>query len=238
MNDDMQIPFAEILSDVFELFYPNVCLACSEKLMKGEAVLCFKCRQELPRSEYWRDAENAMAQRFWGRVDLQGAAALFKFQKDGEVQHLLHQLKYYGRQDVGELMGKMMGSLLLQPGALIKDVDIIVPVPLHPKRLQQRGYNQCDSIVRGISETIHVDWTGDALERVQENISQTGKNRFDRWYNVAEIFAVKEVELLKNKHVLLVDDVMTTGATAEACLQKILAVEGARASFVAVATVR
>ncbi len=234
----MRSPLAELLSDLFELFYPNVCLACAEKLMKNEAVLCYKCRRELPRNEYWQDTDNAMAQRFWGRVDLQGVAALFKFQKDGEVQHLLHQLKYYGRQDVGELMGRMIGSFLLQPGSGIKEVDIIVPVPLHRNKLQKRGYNQCDSICRGISETIHVPWAGNALERVQENLSQTGKNRFDRWYNVAEIFAVNDAEQLKHKHVLLVDDVMTTGATAEACLQKILAVEGVKASFVAAATVR
>lgn len=234
----MQMPFADILSDVFELFYPNVCLACSEKLLKGESVLCHLCRRELPRSEYWNDPENAMAKRFWGRVELQGAAALFRFQKDGDVQHLLHQLKYYGRQDAGEMIGRMLGGLMLQPGSVIKNVDIIVPVPLHWTRLKKRGYNQCDPIARGISETIKVPWTGDALERVQENISQTGKNRFDRWYNVAEIFAVKDAEQLKNKHVLLVDDVMTTGATAEACLQKILSVEGTKASLVTAATVR
>jgi ComF family protein len=233
----MQIPFAGYFSDLFELFYPNVCLACSEKLLKGEAVLCYACRRELPRSEYWNDAENPMAKRFWGRVDLQGAAALFKFQKDGEVQQLLHQLKYYGRQDAGEMIGKMLGALMLQPGSVIKDVDIIVPVPLHWKRLRSRGFNQCDPIAKGISETIHVPWSGSALVRVQENISQTGKNRFDRWYNVAEIFAVKDAEQLRNKHVLLVDDVMTTGATAEACLQKIAAVEGTRVSFVTAAVV-
>ena len=234
----MQVPLAGYFSDLVELFYPNVCLACSEKLLKGEAVLCFKCRRELPGNEFWNDAENAMAKRFWGRVELQGVAALFRFQKDGDVQQLLHQLKYYGRQDAGEFIGKMIGGLMLQPGSVIKDVDIIVPVPLHWKRKRSRGYNQCDSIARGISETIKVPWTDSALERVQENISQTGKNRFDRWYNVAEIFAVRDAEQLKNKHVLLVDDVMTTGATAEACLQKIIAVEGVKVSFVAAAAVR
>jgi len=234
----MQIPLAGYFYDLVELFYPNVCLACSEKLMKGEAVLCHVCRRQLPVGEYWNDAENPMAKRFWGRVEVQGVAALFKFQKDGDVQQLLHQLKYYGRQDAGEFIGKMMGSLMLQPGSVIKEVDIIVPVPLHWTRMRSRGYNQCDSIAKGISETIQVPWAADALERVQENITQTGKNRFDRWYNVAEIFAVRDAEQLKNKHVLLVDDVMTTGATAEACLQKIAAVEGVRVSFVAAATAR
>lgn len=233
----MPVPFVEILSDVFELFYPNVCVACSEKLIKGETVLCYICRKELPRNEYWNDAENPMAKRFWGRIDLQGAAAMFKFQKDGDVQRILHHLKYYGRQDAGEMIGRMLGGLILQPGSVIKNVDIIIPVPLHWKRLKQRGYNQCDPIAKGIADTIGVPWTNTALERVQENISQTGKNRFDRWYNVSEIFAVKDAEQLKNKHVLLVDDVMTTGATAEACLQKIVAIEGVRVSFVTAAVV-
>jgi competence protein ComFC len=234
----MQIPLAGLFSDFIELFYPNVCLACSEKLLKGEEVLCYACRRELPMREYWTEADNPMAKRFWGRIELQGAAALFKFQKDGDVQQLLHQLKYYGRQDAGEFIGKMIGGLILQPGSVIKDVDIIVPVPLHWKRMRSRGYNQCDPIAKAISETIQVPWTYSALERLQENITQTGKNRFDRWYNVAEIFSVKDPEQLKNKHVLLVDDVMTTGATAEACLQKIAAVEGVRVSFVAAAAVR
>ena len=234
----MQFPIAGYFSDLFELFYPNVCLACSEKLMKGEAVLCYVCRRELPRNEYWNDAENAMAKRFWGRVDLQGATALFKFQKDGEVQELLHQLKYRGRQDAGELIGRMLGSLIMKPESVIKNVDVIVPVPLHWKRQRSRGYNQCDSIAKGVSDVMQVPWTDTALERVHENVSQTGKNRFERWSNVAEIFAVKDPAQLKSKHVLLVDDVMTTGATAEACLQKILEIEGTKASFVVAATVR
>ena len=231
----MQIPFAEYLSDLFELFYPEVCLSCSEKLLKGEEVICFKCNGTLPKTDHWNDSNNPMAKRFWGRVNLQGAAALFEFQKGEHVQHLLHQLKYRGRQDVGEYLGKMLGSSLLKDDTTIKEVDLIVPVPLHWKKQQTRGYNQCDSIAKGISETIVVPWTDSALERTQENISQTKKNRFDRWANVAEIFSVRDAEQLKGKHILLVDDVMTTGATAEACLQTILTIPGTKVSFVPVA---
>ena len=225
----------EYLADLLELFYPNVCLACAEKLLKGEDIICFKCQRELPQTDHWRDAENAMAKRFWGRVELQGAAALFQFQKGEHVQHLLHQLKYRGRQDVGEYLGKMLGRLLLDPNAIIKDVDLIVPVPLHWKKQRKRGYNQCDPIAKGISEIIQVPYSNNALVRTEENVSQTKKNRFDRWANVAEIFAVSDAHLLKDKHILLVDDVMTTGATAEACLQTILTVENTKVSFVAIA---
>jgi len=231
----MQIPFAGYLSDFIELFYPDVCLACAEKLLKGESVICYKCNNTLPKTDHWHDSENPMAKRFWGRVDLQGAAALFEFQKGEHVQHLLHQLKYRGRQDVGEYLGKMLGRSMLHSRSVIKDIDLVVPVPLHFKKQQVRGYNQCDSIAKGISETMGVKWTDTALERVQQNVSQTKKNRFDRWANVADIFAVRDAGQLKNKHILLVDDVMTTGATAEACLQTILTVPGTRVSFVAVA---
>jgi ComF family protein len=231
----MQVSFAEYFSDLFELFYPDVCLSCSEKLLKGEQVICFKCLNELPKTDHWNDIENPMARRFWGRVALQGAGALFQFQKGEHVQHLLHQLKYRNRQDVGEYLGKMLGLMLLQPDPVIKNVDLIVPVPLHWKKQRKRGYNQCDPIAKGISETINIPWSDSALERALENISQTKKNRFDRWANVAEIFAVKDSAQLRGKHILLVDDVMTTGATAEACLQTILSVENTKASFVSIA---
>ena len=231
----MPASIAEYFSDLFELFYPHVCLSCSAKLLKGEEVICFKCQTELPKTDHWHDAENPMAKRFWGRVNLQGAAALFQFQKGEHVQHLLHQLKYRGRQDVGEYLGKMLGNLILKPDSVIGKPDLVVPVPLHWKKQRKRGYNQCDPIAKGIAETIGVPMSDSALERVHENISQTQKNRFDRWANVAEIFAVKDPEQLKGKHILLVDDVMTTGATAEACLQTILSVENTKVSFVTIA---
>lgn len=225
----------EYISDFFELFFPNICLACSEKLLKGEGVICFKCNGELPETQYWNDPDNIMAQRFWGRVQLQGAAAMFHFQKGEHVQHLLHQLKYRKRQDVGEYLGKRFGEILLEQNSIIKNIDLIVPVPLHWKKLKQRGYNQCDPFAKGLSETLNVPWLSTVVERVHENISQTKMNRFERWENVAQIFAVHEPAQLKDKHILLVDDVMTTGATAEACLHTILSVENTKASFAAIA---
>src|ERR1700722_18774263 len=116
------------LTDLFELVYPNVCLACSQRLLKGEEVICFKCESELPFTHQWNDIENPLMQRFWGRVPLQGGAALLPFEKGEHIQHLLHQLKYRGRQDVGEYMGKMFGELLKQPESIIKNIDLVVPV--------------------------------------------------------------------------------------------------------------
>ena len=226
---------AEHLTDLFDLFYPHVCLACSQKLLQGEEVICFKCESELPQTEHWNDLNNALAKRFWGRVELQGVAALLQFQKGANVQHLLHQLKYRGRQDVGEYIGKKMGELFIQEQSVIKNIDIVVPVPLHWKKLKIRGYNQCEIFAGSIAAVLDVPVSSTALERVHENISQTKVNRFDRYSNVAEIFAVADVEQLKGKHVLLVDDVVTTGATAEACLNTILSVPDTRVSFAAMA---
>ena len=225
---------SEYLTDLFDLFYPHVCLACSQKLLSGEEVLCFKCEGELPQSDHWNNPENPLMKRFWGRVDTQGAATLFQFQKGESVQHLLHQLKYRGRKDVGEYLGRMFGQMLKQPESIIKNIDLIVPVPLHWKKLKTRGYNQCDPFAQALAETLNVPWSSTSLERVQENISQTKINRFDRYGNVAEIFAVADADQLTNKHILLVDDVVTTGSTLEATATAILLIPG---TIISIATI-
>jgi len=225
----------EYAEDLFGLFYPNICLACSNKLLKGENTICFSCLSEMPQTEYWKFRDNKMAKRFWSRVPLYGAAALFHFHKGSPVQHLLHQLKYRGREDVGEFVGRLLGSKLKEENSVFEKIDLIVPVPLHWKKLKTRGYNQCDSFAKGLSEATEIAWSPTALVRNHENISQTKKKRLDRWSNVAEIFSVTDETQLTGKHILLVDDVVTTGATSEACLQTILKVPETRVSFAAIA---
>lgn len=225
----------EFVDDLLGLFYPNICLACSNKLLKGEKVLCVRCLSEIPYTDHWHQPENRLAQRFWGRLPLYGAAALFHFHQGNAVQHLLHQLKYKGRQDIGELAGKMVGDKLKESGSVIHQIDLIIPVPLHWKKQKIRGYNQCDPFAKGIAEYTGIPWCANALTRNFENISQTKKKRFDRWSNVAEIFSVTDKNLLTDKHILLVDDVVTTGATSEACMQTILKISGTKVSFAAIA---
>ncbi|MES2619918.1 MAG: ComF family protein [Bacteroidota bacterium] len=233
------IAFAkEYFSDLFDLFYPSICLACSQKLLKGENVICFHCESELPQTNHYNNPENNLMKRFAGRVTLEGAAALYIFHKGSPVQHLLHDLKYRGRKDVGEYLGKLLGNKFLQEDSIIKNIDLIVPVPLHWKKLKVRGYNQCDPFAQSLSETLSIPYSTNSLERSHENISQTKKKRFDRWENVAEIFSVINAGQLKGKHILLVDDVVTTGATAEACLQTILSVEEVKVSFAAIANAK
>ena len=119
----MLATLSEYATDLFDLFYPKICLACSQKLLKGEEIICFKCESELPLANQWNDPENSVAKRFWGRVELQGAAALFLFEKGESVQHLLHALKYRKRQDVGVYLGEMLGEMLLRPESVIRDVE-------------------------------------------------------------------------------------------------------------------
>lgn len=225
----------EYLIDFFELFYPNICLTCQRKLLKGEDVICMYCESELPVTEYWKDPDNPMAKRIWGRIEIQGVAAFLQFRKGGKVQRLIHQLKYHGREDAGAFLGKRLAYHLAQADSVIQNVDLIIPVPLYWKKLKQRGYNQSTPFAKALSEYLKIPYTETALERVQENISQTQKRRYDRYGNVQGIFAVADASQLKDKHILLVDDVFTTGATAEACLKVILQVPGTRVSFVSMA---
>ena len=193
----------EYASDLFGLFYPSICLACSQKLLKGEEIICFRCIGEMPQTNYWTQPDNKLMKRFQGRVELQSAAAFLFFKKGNAVQHLLHELKYRKRKEVGEYVGKMFGSKLKEENSIVQNIDLIIPVPLHWKKLKLRGYNQCDPFAQGLSDAMNVPWSSTAIERTHENISQTKKKRFDRYGNVAEIFSVCDETQLKGKHILL-----------------------------------
>lgn len=222
-------------ADFFHLFYPNLCLACRKALFKNEQLLCLRCADDLPATGHFTDPDNQLIKRFAGRVPVKGAAALLHFSKHGPVQQLLHELKYRGQTEVGSYFGGLAAQQLKQAHSVIKVVDLVVPVPLHWKKQRTRGYNQCDSFAQALAEGLGIACTTEALERVHENVSQTKQSRFDRYGNVANIFAIKNPDLLKGKHVLLIDDVFTTGATSEACLNTILQAPGTTVSFVSIA---
>lgn len=226
---------AHRLEEVFGLFYPNICLTCSENLLTNESIVCTRCAGRLPQYNHWHTPNNKLMMRFAGRVDVQAAAAYLQFTRLSPTQHLIHALKYHSRQDVGEYLGRSLAYKLMAPESIFKNIDVIVPVPLHWKKQQTRGYNQCDSFAKGLSEMMQVPWTADALVRNHENVSQTKKKRYDRFGNVEQIFGIKDESLLRGKHVLLVDDVVTTGATSEACMHTILAVPDTKVSFAAIA---
>lgn len=209
------------LHDLINLFYPNNCVVCHNGLVKGEEVLCTGCLYHLPRTRFWNDHDNPVARTFWGRVNIENACAYFHFVKGSKYQKLLHLLKYNGRQDVGKMLGKELGRELAR-SSLYKGIDEIIPVPLHAKKQKIRGYNQSEVIARGISETMQIPVSTQVLARHQFTETQTKKNREDRIKNVSSAFMVHDAERINGKHVLLIDDVVTTGATLEVCANTLL----------------
>lgn len=213
------------ITDFINLFFPNNCSVCGNSLVSQEEVICTGCQFKLPRTNFHFEPENPIARIFWGRVNLKTATSFLFFNKGGNVQHLVHQLKYKGKKNVGRYLGKLIGYELIQ-SPVFASVDLIVPVPLHPKKERLRGFNQSLIIAEGLSESLQKPLSKNNLERLIHTSTQTKKSRYSRWENVKDVFGIKAPEKFAGKHILLVDDVLTTGATIEACAQKILEIEG------------
>jgi ComF family protein len=223
-----------MLKDLINLLYPLQCLACRKVLHQNESLICLECLFHLPKTNFQNDLSNAVSQLFWGRAKVEMATAFLFFSKAGKVQHLIHQLKYSKKPEIGVYLGKLFGKDLVK-SPNFQQIDVIVPVPLHPKRAKVRGYNQSEKIAVGLSQTMKIPVDTSSFVRRTNTETQTRKNRFSRWENVKEVFAVHDENALKNKHILLVDDVITTGATIEGCIRKLTAIEGTRVSVVSLA---
>ena len=213
------------LDSILNLFYPRVCAACGESLLKDEETVCLKCRYTLPQTGYERYPDNPLAQSFYGRVSLNTVTACYFFAKSGKVQHLIHEMKYKGNKDAGLFLGRQLGESI-KTAPLFQGIDVIIPVPLHPKRERQRGYNQALVIAQGISEVTGLPVGTQFLLRTVYNETQTHKSAEERYHNVKGIFEVRFADELKGKHVLLVDDVLTTGATLESCAHELEKISG------------
>ncbi len=205
-----------MISYILDLFFPRLCALCLEHLSASEACICFQCHYHLPRSYYLDYRDNPVAKHLWGRVNVEYAASLLHFRKGGQVQELLHKIKYKKDRELGIYMGTQMGLALKNSPCPIP--DIVIPVPLHPKKELSRGYNQSALLAEGISEELSIPMILHNLRRVAHAHSQTRKSRFERWKNVEFAFEVKNPADLVNQKILLVDDVFTTGATLEACI--------------------
>ena len=225
-----------LLPDFLGLLFPSVCLACAQALRRGEQHLCTGCRAELPYTDYHRlpPAESPLGRRFWGKLPVRHALSYLRFVQHGRVQQLLHQLKYQGQQQVGVALGELYGAELA--GAdFAGQFDVIVPVPLHPRKLARRGYNQAATFAEGLATGLALPWRAQALRRTEYTASQTQKSRAQRWENVATVFETAEPAEVRGRRVLLVDDVLTTGATLEACGVVLLAGGAAEVSIATIA---
>jgi ComF family protein len=219
-----------IKEGLVHLLYPRLCEGCNRPLLEAEAVVCLSCSLELPETGYHDIADNETAMRFAGRVPFQHATSLGWFTNDGLLQHLLHGLKYAGKKQTGRFLGRQLGQNLLAT-TWISDVNLIIPVPLHPAKKAKRGYNQSALIAEGMSEVLHIPFSDSTLLRVRDTESQTHKTRTERVKNMEEAFEVSKGADLSGKHILICDDVLTTGATIEACANAILRRENVKISI-------
>ncbi|TAE00474.1 MAG: ComF family protein [Bacteroidetes bacterium] len=232
MNKEV-INAQSIFQDFLTLLFPNCCAGCQKALEKNEELICVECRANLPKTNFHQYGDQRVAQKFIGKISLRNAFAYLQFNKEGITQSILHELKYKNNQEVGELLARYFAQEIKE---LVSEIEFIVPVPLHHSKKLQRGYNQCDPIAKGFSQILEVPFAPDALIRNKATISQTRKSRSERQENVSNIFSVSDANIFKDKHILLVDDVLTTGATLEACAIPILEANCASLTIAVLAT--
>ena len=222
------------LSDFVSLLFPELCPACQASLVANEYIICSDCRYNLPYTNFHLQADNIVAQQFYGKLKVEAAYALYYFTKGGKVQNLMHHFKYKGMQRIGNLLGNIAGTQLTQNPAF-NTVDLIIPVPLHKKRLRERGYNQSVRFAEGLAEKLPAVVEDNNLQRKVATATQTHKSRFARFENMQEVFMIKHPEKLAGKHILLVDDIVTTGSTLEACGMELLKIPGLKLSIATIA---
>ncbi|MBK8428719.1 MAG: ComF family protein [Lewinellaceae bacterium] len=224
----------EMCEGFLHLLFPEICVACGQDLPVTGSCFCLKCQLALAPSDMYMQRENEFTDRFWGRLPLEGGAALYHFTRKSPVQRALHQLKYHNKPDIGVKIGREFGKKL-RDAEIFRSVEAIIPVPLHPKKERLRGYNQSLMFAQGIAETMYLPVLNTVLTRNKFTASQTRKKRIERFQNVEQVFTVKKPALVEGRHLLLVDDVLTTGATLEICGLALLEVPGTRLSLATIA---
>lgn len=224
----------QFIKDIANLFFPKICLSCDMVLTTEEKVICSFCIFELPKANYSDLKDNPVEKIFFGRIKIESATALLLYAKKGNVQKLIHNLKYSGHQEIGVFIGNLLGNEIIASNRF-RNIDGIIPVPLHKNKLKSRGYNQVTKFGEQLSKKLKAPYVKDILIRKTAAKTQSKKIRFDRWKNVTEMFFVQDLSTFKNKHVLLIDDIITTGATLEACCNELLKIKGIKISIAVMA---
>ena len=220
---------------LFHLFFPRCCAVCGASLIEGEDTICTHCNIDMPRTNYHKMKDNPVERMFWGKFPLERATSYFFYRKGSDFRRILHQLKYGGRKELGAVMGRCMAAELL-PTGFFEDVDVVIPAPLHPRKQRACGYNQSEWIARGVSAVTGIPVDTESILRKKNTETQTRKSVFERRDNVEGIFELQHPETLAGKHILIVDDVLTTGSTTLACASCLVNVEGIRISILTLAT--
>lgn len=224
----------DLWDDLLSLLFPRLCYACGNQLLRNEKLICTECYVLIPRTNYHLEEDNPVARLFWGRCKIEKAAAFSFYNRDSRIRKLIHNLKYKGIEAVGFELGKIYGESLSKSDFL-SDIDIIIPVPLHPSKERIRGFNQSQIISDGISSATGIPVDRVSLNRITVTATQTRRSRIERWVNVEGIFCVKDPVMLEGKHILVVDDVITTGSTLESCANELLKAKGVKVSVAALA---
>jgi ComF family protein len=223
-----------LLSNLVSLLYPDLCVICGDPLIEQEKFFCFSCFLKLPKTNYHLIPENQAIERLAGRVSLEKASSYFYYNKGGVAQKLVSEIKYRGNRNLGEWIGNYIAKDMITSG-FFQGIDYIVPIPLHRSREKKRGFNQAEKIAEGISQVTEIPLVTNNVFREKANISQTGKGVFDRWKNTQFLFNLKNPVLFKEKHILLIDDVLTTGSTLEAVAQCLLKAQSIKISILTLA---
>ncbi len=220
-----------VSNSMLDVIYPNNCSICSTNLNGNESYLCLNCKYDLPYINQLPTNVESLQKLFWGRVDVKQIFALLNYQKGNQTQKILHQLKYNKKTKLAQHFGEMIGDLVKSS----EKYAYLIPVPLHPKKKRIRGFNQSTVIAKGMLKTTNIPILEKVIKRTEFNKSQTNFSKYDRWDNVRNIFSIVKPKLLENKHVILIDDVLTTGATIEACIKELLKVKGCQVSVAVLA---
>ncbi|WP_298754242.1 phosphoribosyltransferase family protein [uncultured Psychroserpens sp.] len=223
-----------MIKNLLNLFFPQICSACSNHLSDNELQICTTCRHQLPLTNFHDDPNNAVHKILYGRVKLQQATALLHFSKKGIVQQMMHNLKYRGQEQIGEFLGEWLGELL-KPMSSYQDIDVVISVPLHKAKLKSRGYNQVDKFAKAIAKSLHAEYNTTMLVKTTNTKTQVFKDRLKRQSSAHSNFEIQNGMTLKDKHILLVDDIITTGATIEDCANQLLKIEGVKLSLATMA---